>query len=58
MSPYSTPGIRTRGAVISPRSAFAEEYAISFGGGGWYTGDGFPTQPNKWEHDVNATALM
>jgi len=35
-----------------PEERIAEEYAISFGGGG-----GIPatvsTQPNKWEHDVN-----
>ena len=35
-----------------PDERIAEEYAISFGGGGNDAGSP-STQPNKWEHDVN-----
>ena len=35
-----------------PEERIAEEYAMSFGGGGGEQGS-VSTQPNKWEHDVN-----
>lgn len=36
-----------------PEERIAEEYAISFGGGGNERGH-VSTQPNKWEHDANS----
>ncbi|MBN2558490.1 MAG: S8 family serine peptidase [Clostridia bacterium] len=36
-----------------PEERIAEEYAISFGGGGGEAGT-VSTQPNKWEHDQNS----
>ena len=36
-----------------PQERIAEEYAISFGGGGNERGH-VSTQPNKWEHDANS----
>jgi subtilisin family serine protease len=36
-----------------PEERIAEEYAISFGGGGGEVGN-VSSQPNKWEHDVNS----
>ncbi len=36
-----------------PQERIAEEYAISFGGGGGNVGT-VSTQPNKWEHDQNS----
>ncbi len=36
-----------------PEERIAEEYAISFGGGGGEVGF-VSTQPNKWEHDQNS----
>ena len=36
-----------------PEERIAEEYAISFGGGGGENGF-VSDQPNKWEHDVNS----
>ncbi|MBN2852388.1 MAG: S8 family serine peptidase [Clostridia bacterium] len=36
-----------------PEERIAEEYAISFGGGGGETGT-VSTQPNKWQHDQNS----
>jgi len=36
-----------------PEERIAEEYAISFGGGGGEVGY-VSTQPNKWEHDQNS----
>jgi len=36
-----------------PEERIAEEYAISFGGGGGEVGT-VSTQPNKWEHDQNS----
>ena len=35
-----------------PEERIAEEFAMSFGGGGGEQGS-VSTQPNKWEHDVN-----
>ncbi|MHB8961836.1 MAG: S8 family peptidase [Saccharofermentanales bacterium] len=36
-----------------PQERIAEEYAMSFGGGGGITG-AVSEQPNKWEHDQNS----
>lgn len=36
-----------------PQERIAEQYAISFGGGGGLQGT-VSTQPNKWEHDQNS----
>ncbi len=36
-----------------PEERIAEEYAVSFGGGGGLMGT-VSTQPNKWEHDQNS----
>lgn len=36
-----------------PEQRIAQEYAISFGGGGGEVG-GVSSQPNKWEHDQNS----
>jgi subtilisin family serine protease len=36
-----------------PQERIAEEYAVSFGGGGGLMGT-VSTQPNKWEHDQNS----
>ena len=36
-----------------PQERIAEEYAMSFGGGGGTNG-ATPNQPNKWEHDQNS----
>ena len=37
-----------------PQERIAEEYAISFGGGGGMSGT-VSSQPNKWEHDAGFT---
>lgn len=39
--------------MFFPEERIAEEYAISFGGGGGEVGN-VSSQPNKWEHDVNS----
>ncbi len=36
-----------------PQERIAEEYAMTFGGGGGEKGN-VSTQPNKWEHDTNS----
>ena len=39
--------------MFFPQERIAEEYAMSFGGGGGEVGN-VSSQPNKWEHDVNS----